>query len=172
MTKSKASSRDGAQPAAGMRSGQRVFDAKQHDPYQAAGKYKEPTVCPDCRAIFHAGHWQWGNAPDGAHQTRCPACRRIHEKLPAGWLTLGGAHFNAHRADVLAHLHKVAAREREEHPLNRVMAIEEGPDEVVVTTTDVHTPQRIAEALERQHHGDFDVHYGHDEYSVRVHWRA
>ncbi|MHB8495171.1 MAG: BCAM0308 family protein [Casimicrobiaceae bacterium] len=172
MTKSRASSKAGAQPAAGMRSHQRVFDAKQHDPYQAAGKYKEPTVCPDCRAIFHAGHWQWGNAPDGAHQTRCPACRRIHEKLPAGWLTLGGAHFTAHRADVLARLHKVAAREREEHPLNRVMAIEEGPDEVVVTTTDIHTPQRIAEALKRQHHGDFDVQYGHDEYSVRVHWRA
>jgi hypothetical protein len=171
MTRSTVPPKGVTQPAAGMRQNQRIFDDKRHDPYQAAGKYAEPTVCPDCRAIFHAGHWQWGSAPEGAHQTRCPACRRIHEKLPAGWLTLSGAQFNQHRADVLAHLHKVAAREREEHPLNRVMEIEEGRDEVVVTTTDIHTPQRIAEALKRQYRADFDLHYGHDEYSVRVTWR-
>lgn len=171
MTRSTVPPKGGTQPAAGMRPAQRIFDAKQHDPYQAAGKYAEPTVCPDCRAVFHHGHWQWGNAPEGAHPTRCPACRRIHEKLPAGRLTLSGAQFNQHRAEVLEHLRKVAAHEREEHALNRVMDIEDGRDEVVVTTTDIHTPQRIAEALKRRYRADFDLKYGHDEYSVRVTWR-
>jgi hypothetical protein len=41
----------------------------------------------------------------------------------------------------------------------------------VITTTDIHLPQRIGEAVRRACHGDLQVRYGSDEYSVRVHWR-
>jgi hypothetical protein len=40
-----------------------------------------------------------------------------------------------------------------------------------VTTTDIHTPHRIGNALERAYQGELETHYGHDEYSVRVTWR-
>jgi len=86
-------------------------------------------------------------------------------------VTLAGEFFNAHRDEVLALVRHVAAREREEHPLHRVMQIEDAPDGVVVTTTDVHSPQRIAEALKHAYHGDFKIRYGHDEYTVRVDWQ-
>jgi len=152
------------------RYGDRIFDDKPHDPYQASGKYKEPTVCADCKAIFHEGRWQWAAAPQGAHEERCPACRRTRAKLPAGFLTLAGEFFNAHRDEVLALVRHVATRERDEHPLHRVMLIEEAPKSVVVTTTDIHSPQRIAEALRHAYHGDFKMSYGHDEYTVRVTW--
>ena len=33
--------------------------------------------------------------------------------------------------------------------------IEDAPDGVVVTTTDVHLPQRIAKSLKHAYHGDF-----------------
>ena len=49
--------------------------------------------------------------------------------------------------------------------------IEDAPDGVVVTTTDVHLPQRIAKSLKHAYHGDFEIRYGHDEYTVRVNWR-
>jgi hypothetical protein len=149
----------------------RIFDDKKHDPYQSNGKYKEPTVCADCNAVFHGGRWEWAGALQGAHKTRCPAGRRTRDKLPAGSVMLSGAFFNAHRDEVLALVRHVAAREREEHPLHRVMQIEDAPDGVVVTTTDVHSPQRIAEALKHAYHGDFKIRYGHDEYTVRVDWR-
>ena len=42
---------------------------------------------------------------------------------------------------------------------------------VVVTTTDIHSPQRIAEALKHAYDGDFKLSYGHDEYTVRVNWQ-
>jgi len=51
------------------------------------------------------------------------------------------------------------------------MQIEETPNGVVVSTTDIHSPQRIAEALEHAYRGDFKVSYGHDEYTVRVEWQ-
>ena len=154
-----------------MRYRDRIFDDKRHDPYQEKEKYKEPTVCSDCHAVFHDGRWKWAGAPQGAHKVRCPACRRTQDKLPAGFVTLAGTFSNAHRDELLALIHHVAAREREQHPMHRIMQIDEGSDRIVVTTTDIHSPQRIAEALKHAYHGDFEIHYGHDEYMVRVNWQ-
>jgi len=46
-----------------------------------------------------------------------------------------------------------------------------GPASTTVTTTDIHLPQRIGAALTSTFQGTLDVQYGHQEYSVRVHWR-
>jgi hypothetical protein len=35
----------------------------EHDAYKSKGKLPEPTVCPDCGAVYHAGHWQWLEKP-------------------------------------------------------------------------------------------------------------
>ena len=55
--------------------------------------------------------------------------------------------------------------------MHRIMQIDEGSNRIVVTTTDIHSPQRIAEALKHAYHGDFEIGYGHDEYTVRVNWQ-
>jgi len=149
----------------------RIFDDKRIDPYEAKGKLGEPTVCGDCRAVFHRGRWQWTNPPQGAHEARCPACQRIHDKLPAGYVTLEGPFFDAHREELLQLVQNEAAHERGEHPLHRIMRIEESNDKVVVLTTDIHTPRRLGRALESAYRGDLELRYGEDEYAVRVHWR-
>ena len=41
---------------------------------------------------------------------------------------------------------------------------------IVITTTDVHLPRRIGEALKDAHQGELDVRFGDNEYSVRVVW--
>ena len=153
MTKQRGS-RSPTQPPGGVdRHGARVFDEKKHDPYQAAGKVREPAVCEDCRAAYHRGHWQWATAEPGAHPVVCPACRRIREKLPAGTLAIEGPFFLAHRDEILHLVRNEADHERREHPLNRIMGIEDGPTACVVTTTDIHLPQRIGRALERAYDG-------------------
>src|SRR5205085_1601600 len=75
----------------------RILNDKRPDPYQPRGKYHEPTVCADCRAVFRRGRWAHADAPEGARSDLCPACRRIREKLPAGSVTLEGAFYTAHR---------------------------------------------------------------------------
>ena len=97
----------------------RIYDDPRHDPYQAKRKYDEPTVCTDCGAIFHRGHWQIGTAAAGAHRATCPACHRIHDKLPAGYLTLEGLYFDEHRDEILGLVRNQAERDRPQHPLNR-----------------------------------------------------
>ena len=127
--------------------------------------------CAGCGAIFDRGRWKWREAPRGAHQATCPACARTRDELPAGFVTLSGEFFNAHRAELLQLARSTAARERSEHPLHRIMNVVETPAEAVITTCDVHSARRIGEALERAYDGDLDLRFGEDEYFVRVNWR-
>jgi hypothetical protein len=51
------------------------------------------------------------------------------------------------------------------------MAIEEPADDtLVITTTDIHLPRCIGEALHRAFHGDLKLHYDEASYFVRVDW--
>ena len=149
----------------------RIFDDLRHDPYQAKGKYREPTVCGTCAAVFEQGRWRWGDVPAGARRSTCPACARIRDELPAGYVNLSGTFFNDHRAELLHLARNAAEQERAEHPMHRIMQVVEAPAQTVITTTDVHSARRIGEALERAYDGDLDVRFGADEYSVRVNWK-
>jgi hypothetical protein len=62
------------------------------------------------------------------------------------------------------------AAEKAEHPLNRIMGVEDTPDGVVITTTDIHLPRRIGEAIRRAFHGEFKAHFDEGAYSVRAEW--
>ena len=62
-----------------------------------------------------------------------------------------GPVLSAHRKEVLGLVRNVEKAEREEHCQNRIMAIEESEkDALVVTTTDIHLPRRIARWSKRQ----------------------
>lgn len=151
--------------------GERVFEAGREDPYLATGKYGEPTKCSGCGAVFHRGRWQWGDAPANAAVAVCPACRRIHDRMPAGTVLLDGPFVAGHRDELVRLVRNTAEREGREHALHRLMQVVEMPDRVVVETTDIHLPQRIGEALESAYDGKLDVRYGDHEYTARVHWR-
>lgn len=99
-----------------------------HDAYKVREKLPEPTVCPDCGAVYRQGRWVWASAPEGAHRTRCPACRRTHDRYPAGRVTIGGGFFAQHRDEVLNFVKNCEARAKAEHPMERIIAIEDQPD--------------------------------------------
>jgi hypothetical protein len=49
---------------------------------------------------------------------------------------------------------------KNEHPLNRIINIDEDAEGIVINTTDIYVPRRIGEAVKRAFHGslkeDFD----------------
>jgi hypothetical protein len=147
------------------------YDHSHSDPYQVKGKYPEPTVCPGCGAVYHHGRWEWGEAPADAHATPCPACRRIKDKMPAGYVTLKGPFVDAHRNELIGLVANEETRAKAERPLERIIAIEPLPGRIFVTTTDVHLPRRIGEAIHHAWRGELKISYGEDEYLVRVHWQ-
>lgn len=142
-----------------------------HDPYKSRGKPPEPTLCPQCGAVFSGGRWQWIEAGAGAHEALCPACHRTNDHYPAGEIVLGGAFVSAHEDEVLGLIRNTERAEREEHPLHRIMEIERRGDGVRVTTTDIHLPRRIGHALEAAWDGDLTTHYDEQGYSARVVWQ-
>lgn len=140
------------------------------DSYKTKGKLPEPTVCPDCGAVFHAGHWQWLEKPKDAHQTCCPACHRIRDHLPAGHVLLSGEFLAAHEAEILQLIRHREAKEKTEHPLQRIMAIEKTEHGTVVTTTDIHLARGIGEALHHAYQGELEFHCSPEQDLLRVSW--
>lgn len=143
-----------------------------HDTYKLRGKLPEPTACPDCGAIYRKGRWTWGVRPPGAHEETCPACHRIRDNYPAGMLHLSGPYFDAHKEEVLGLVRRQEAEAKREHPLCRIIAINEDEYGAVVTTTDTHLPRRIGEALWHSYHGELDLHYGQDPRLIRMTWKG
>lgn len=154
----------------GVQHEQRFQEGQEEDPYKSARKPPEPTRCPDCGAVFHRGRWTWGAAPEGAHAEACPACRRIRERLPAGFVSLKGEFLSAHRDEVLARVRSCEEAEKRDHPLQRIMATEPDGEGLMVTTTDAHLARRIGDALHDAWKGELEVHYNKEENLVRVSW--
>lgn len=150
----------------------RLVQERIHDPYQATRKLPEPTVCPDCRAVYQRGHWGWAPFwPMDSHQEFCPACRRTRDDYPGGVVTLAGAFALAHRDEMLHLVHRHAAREKAEHPLHRIMAVEENGAAIVIKTTDVHLPRRLGDAIHHAFKGRTEIHYDDEGCFARVNWR-
>jgi hypothetical protein len=148
-----------------------ALDELIHDPYHEREKLSDPSVCSDCGAVYEQGRWQWLTPPAEARQVRCAACRRIREKLPAGYVSIEGEFAREHRDEVVNLARNLEACEKEEHPLQRIMAIEEQGDKLMITTTDIHLARYIGEALEKAYKGELDFQYDKEEYLLQVHWR-
>ena len=142
----------------------------QHDTYKLRGKLKEPTACPDCGAVFHKGRWMWGSIPTGSEQATCPACHRMRDKYPKGFVTIKGPFKDEEHEQVIGIVKNTEEKEKKEHPLSRIMAIESQREGLVISTTDTHLPRRIGEALKHAYHGELELHYDQDEDFVRVTW--
>jgi hypothetical protein len=141
-----------------------------HDPYKTRRKLPEPTVCPGCGSVFVKGRWSWAEKPEGANEERCQACHRIADKYPAGYLTLHGGFVFDHKDEIVNLARNTEALENGEHPLHRIMGVEEGEGGIEITTTDIHLPRRIGEALAHAFEGELDFHYDDEAYLIRVSW--
>jgi len=143
-----------------------------HDPYKPRKKPAEPCLCPQCRAVDLGGRWQWTKEKHEELQKElCPACQRIHDNFPAGEVTLSGGFFERHKHEIIELARNTEQAEREEHPLQRIMSIDEAGGKVTIKTTDIHLPRRIGHAIFDAYKGDLDTHYDKEGYFVRLTWK-
>jgi hypothetical protein len=90
-------------------------------------------------------------------------------------LLLTGDFVASHRDQVLGLARNEEARVKAEHPLARIIKIEDQAEEpvgVVITTTDPHLARRIGEALHHSHHGTFTCRYEENEDLLRANWQS
>lgn len=149
----------------------RMLQEHVHDPYKTRLKLPEPTVCPRCGALYHEGRWTWAARPAGeVNEELCQACHRVNDRYPAGALTLRGAFVATHKAEIVELARHTEKAEADEHPLHRIIEVDERPGEIEITTTDIHLPRRIGEAVHRAFAGEFDFHYDESGYFLRGTW--
>lgn len=148
----------------------RTIQPHDHDMYRMPRKPSEPSMCPDCGALFERGRWRWGRAPKEATNLRCPACSRIRDRAPKGVITLRGAFLRERQTEIMNLVANEETRARAGHPLARVMRIEETPEEIVISTTDNHLARRIGDALHDAYSGALEVQYPREREFVRVTW--
>ena len=146
------------------------------DPYRSKRKHvetklAEPTVCSSCGAVYHEGRWTWPRVkPATGAPTLCPACHRIRDNEPLGEVRIAGAFAAEHRDEILARVRHVEAREKAEHPLQRLMAIRKAADETLVTTTDSHLAHAIGTALHDAFKGELSAPWTEKNETLRVRW--
>jgi NMD protein affecting ribosome stability and mRNA decay len=107
---------------------------------------------------------------EAAFEELCAACRRIKDKFPAGVVTLRGNFAREQREEMVRLVRHQEEAEKKEHPLNRIISIEDDPQGIIVSTTDIHLPRHIGEAVKRAFHGEMEDNFEKDGYFVRVTW--
>jgi len=148
----------------------RLVADKRNDTYRKSGKWREPTQCEGCGAAFLNGRWSWKKPHGEPHMTVCPACRRIEDHYPAGYVEIKGTFFQAHSGEVMNLVRNLEAAEKQEHPLERIISVGDEEGSALVTTTGVHLARRIGDALSRAYQGTLSYQYGDGEKNVRVSW--
>lgn len=149
----------------------RLLREHVHDTYKMRSKLPEPTVCPECGAVYHKGRWQWGAAEAGANQEKCPACHRTADRYPGGYVTLSGDFLAAHRDEIMHLARHVEEREKRAHPLRRIMDITQQDGSTLVTTTDMGLARDIGEAIEHAYKGELDYKYTDEANILEVKWK-
>lgn len=140
------------------------------DSYRAHTHMPDPAKCPRCGAAYLKGRWTWKAAAAGATEETCPACQRIEDNFPAGYVVFKGNYFAQHREEILNVVNARATRAREEHPLQRIIGMEPVSGGVRVTTTDAHLARGLAIAVQEAFKGDLDLTFTKDENLVRATW--
>ncbi len=150
----------------------RLIEERVHDTYKLRGKLSEPTRCPQCRAVYHNGRWKWAAQSDAdTSEQLCTACHRTNDNYPAGELTLLGGFVKKHKDEIIGLAHNIETTEKSEHPMNRIIAVRSQDDSLLITTTDVHLPRRIAKAIQEAYDGELDIHFDNEGYFVSIVWR-
>ncbi len=147
-----------------------LLEGFSKDAYKAARKPRGAVLCPRCGALYRRGRWSWDAAPAVVTRQRCPACRRIEERYASSYVSLAGAFYRAHREEILGRLRNCEAREKAEHPMERIVGIEQRAGGATVSTTSPHLARVLAHALRESFKGELELSYHKRESLQRARW--
>jgi len=112
------------------------------------------------------------DAQDESHLHRCPACERMRDKFPAGFLVLNGPFFVGHKEEIMNLIKSQEEKERAEHPLERIMNMHEEPSgDLTISYTGVHLAQGTGKALHHAYKEDMKIEHNERSGQVRVYWQ-
>jgi NMD protein affecting ribosome stability and mRNA decay len=147
------------------------------DPYAPEIGLKEPALCQGCRAIYR--HKRWQLEPEavsemqkdpGVQWVTCPACLKIAEHYPEGFVTLRGDYLWEHETEIRNILSNEAERVMAKNPISRIMQMETTDGSLVIETTEQKLAEHLGRTLNRAHKGDLQVTWSGSPRICRVSW--
>ncbi len=141
-------------------------------PFGRPEKYPSDTKCPACGLIYHEGNWKW-KSPNAGHALQsklCPACLQIRDNLAGGVVELGGTFLANHRQELLNRIRNVEKLTLNEHPLERIIRIEEKRDRISISATTEHLIARIGKAIQRDFGGELELKYAPEDKFATARW--
>lgn len=147
-----------------------IYGNETNDVYRSTKKLQEPTICKSCGALLVNGRWTWDDIPPEVFERLCAACQRIEDQYPAGIIEVNGPFFRDHQSEIINMIKNIHFNEISEHPLERIMNIEEKNGKTIITTTGMHIARRIGDALYNAYEGELNYNYD-DENLIRVQWK-
>lgn len=148
----------------------RLIRDKRKDTYMHTNSPKASMVCSNCGAIFSNGRWTWKELINALKETTCPACKRINDNYPAGFVEIKGGFYSGHEREISNLIMNTEKLEKKERPLERIMMFRIEKSKAILTTTGIHIARRIGEALSRSYQGNYSFRYLDGEKSIRVFW--
>jgi hypothetical protein len=153
-------------------------DAVLKDPYLREINYKDPNICPACKAVYHNKRWQFGDSLEHEIKLKgiygkkmCPACRKIKDNYPMGLVFISGNFIDQHKKEILSTVKSEEKRAIDKNPLERIMGIEKKNQNhySIETTTDT-LAQRIGKILYNSYKGEVEYKFSGDQKVLRVFW--
>ena len=132
------------------------------NPYRHQAKLPSGTRCPGCGAVYARGRWTPSDKPLGDLRAtqKCPACLQQKDGFPGGILRLSGTFLRTNRREIMKRVRNIAAAERHEHPLERILRIEEHDADTVILFTTEHLLARVGKALRDAFGGKLRLRFG------------
>jgi NMD protein affecting ribosome stability and mRNA decay len=154
-----------------MRRRDKGIKQKRHDAYKNRGKLSEGTVCTTCGVVFSKGRWVWQYKGKTTKKTTCPACRRIKDRYPAGFIELSGEFFQNNKDEIINLVRNLEESHKQDHPIQRIIRIKEKRDRTtLIETTGVHLARRIGDSIARAYQGEYSFQYADNFNRIRVQW--
>ncbi len=148
------------------------------DPYLNREKPEEVSVCRECKCVYAGDRWQLESQAakllknaKKIIQTLCPACQKIHDRMPGGIVNISGNFAKTHEQDIVNLLNNENERAMTINPIERIIDIEHSDDGLVVWTTNEKLAQRIGRQLYKAYRGEVEYHWSEDTKLARVYWR-
>ncbi|RKZ02186.1 MAG: ATPase [Candidatus Hydrothermota bacterium] len=157
-----------------------LYDVKLHDPYMDRSIYKDPTVCPSCKLIYHNKRWFWDEKfynelmenKDKVNFKECPACRKIRDHYPLGIVYIVKEGVKPHELEDMKRMIKNEAEaEMRRNPLARIIENKDEGDTIVIQTTTETLAKKIAKAVQRTFHGDLTFSFSDGQKLLRIEWK-
>lgn len=128
-------------------------------------------VCSHCGAVQQGNRWSWDAMPCNPSETLCPACLRVRDRVPAAILTVRGDCLTEHKSEILKLIREKVQQIGKQHPLKRIIDMEDDETEAVFTFTDEQLTREIGNDLHKTYDGVLDFQYSNDDSLLRVIWQ-